>query len=82
MTKILPLEKNQSKTDFYLVRRRIYLNPMMTTIFGVTKLAKGPVVRKFMLITNARQKYVNIGTFWAIKTGNLPKKYTKRGGIY
>ena len=35
------------------------------------KIAKGHVVREFMMITNVRQKYVNIGTFWTIKTEHL-----------
>ena len=63
----------------------IYLNFTRTTILGDIKIAKGPVketLRKFIMITIARHKYVNVGTFRAVKTDYLPKRYTKRGGIY
>ena len=78
MPKILLLEKIQPNIDFYLVKIRIYLNlPRKTTINNVTKIAKGYVVRKFMLINNARHKFLNIITYWDVKL-NICQKDTRK----
>ena len=46
------------------------------------EIAKGQMMRKFIMKTIAQHKIVNISTFWAVKTEHLPKRYTKRGSTY